>query len=84
MARHRSASIALTAIPVDQPLKGPHILHRHVPSSGLRARSYRKTPFLRRAAFLTGMHRSQGVHFQPHRSRARLGGISHWHLPIKT
>jgi hypothetical protein len=29
------------------------------------------------------MHRSQSVHFQPHRSQARLGGISHWHLPIK-
>jgi hypothetical protein len=29
------------------------------------------------------MHRSQSVHFQPHRSQARFGGISHWHLPIK-
>jgi hypothetical protein len=42
VARHRSTSTALTAIPVDHAREAPQVVHKHLPSFGLRQPNARR------------------------------------------
>ena len=73
VARHRSTSTALTAIPVDDAPEAPQVIHRHLPSSGSRHRPSARRRLRRccRAARRTGVSRCLRLHCRPHLSVVR-------------